>query len=645
LSAADREILELAGAETGDCLDRIEATLLEAEGGHADAEAIDSMFRDAHSIKGTASMVGWKEVASIASTMEDTLGECRETGEFPAKLAAPLLKATDAARKALADESGSGAGPTNEQSAGADVVAPAAPSAPTASRRGIRVGAEKVDRMLDAVGETVLHHRRLEHVLGERIVAAGDDIAEEELGLGERLLDELQDSVIEMRTLPLSSITGSFPRAVRDVATAEGKEVELVITGAETQLDRVILEGISDAITHLLRNAVAHGIESPKEREAAGKPAIGRVELRAGQREGMVAIEVADDGGGVSQELLERGEEVGSLADVLAAPGFSTAAEVTELAGRGVGLDAVKEHVESLAGSLEIRSEPGRGTETILLLPLTLALLRVLLCERGGQPFGVPLPSVREVVLATDVTSLSGRPSIERHGESISLADLAAMLGTSAPPLPSAPTAMIIASSARSVAVACDRVLGDQEVVVKTLGPLLAGVNGYLGAAILGDGRVALILDPNHLLKTQVAASLAVEAPAGQADEERSAPTVLVVDDQFTVRELQRSILETSGYRVETARNGREALERLAAVPEIDIVLTDVEMPEMDGFALLAAIRQHADRSSLPVVVISALEGEEDRRRGIEQGADAYIVKQEFDQQTLLDTILRLVGS
>jgi len=201
---------------------------------------------------------------------------------------------------------------------------------------------------------------------------------------------------------------------------------------------------------------------------------------------------------------------------------------------------------------------------------------------------------------------------------------------------------MILVSPARVAGITCDRVLGDQEVVMKRLGPLLADVPGYLGAAILGDGRVALILDPSHLSAKHASGSVPSRPVAER--EERSAPNVLVVDDQFTVRELQRSILETAGYRVQTARDGREALERILGDADIDMVLTDVQMPEMDGLELLTAIREQPEHASLPVVIVTSQGSDSDKRRGAEKGADAYIVKDEFDQQALLETIDRLVG-
>lgn len=639
MSELDPETLEIARDEAAECMERIERNLLALEGGGDDPDLIDALFRDAHSVKGAAGMVGWKGVASIAHSMEDKLEGARDRGELEKELIDPLLKEVDEMRQAVV--AAAAATPT-EQAPTPEVDRAGASARPTEEpRHAMRVDAGKVDRMLDAVGEAVLHRRRLEHIVGDRIVAAGDDVAEEELDRGERLLDELQDAVIEMRTLPLSSVTAPFPRAVRDLAATEGKEVDLAISGAETQLDRVILEGIADPIVHLLRNAVAHGVESPDERERAGKPRRGRIELRAEQRGGTVALQVSDDGRGVSAELLEQANELGSLADVLTTAGFSTAVEVGDLAGRGVGLDSVKSHVEALGGSVEVRSEPGRGLEVTLLLPVTLALLNVLLCERDGRPFGLPVSSVREVLTVRDAASLGGRPCLEHRGEAIPLGDLATMVGGSAPPLPQLPPAVVLASATRAVAVAVDRVLGDRELVVKGLGPLLAGVPSYLGAGILEDGRVALILDPNRLLELPSAGNAPVATPQ---PAKRAAPKVLVVDDQFSVRRLQRSILEAAGYRVETARHGREALQRIAADPDLEMVITDIQMPEMDGFELLGAIRQDPEHEALPVAIVTSKGSEADRQRGAEAGADAYIVKEEFNQQALLETIGRLVG-
>ncbi len=669
------DLIQIFREEAAEHLDGMVSCLIAVEAGQASGEATDALFRHAHSIKGSAGMVGLQEAGAIANAIEDVLQRARETGALSPLLTEPLLHATDALRRAIAGERGIApaavkalaAGGPGERHTGGErhhrrrtahrrrvghrehqavehhEVAVDTPR-DIARPRSIRVAAHRVDRMLDAVSETVLHHRRLEHML-DGAPRRPDEAIEQEVDRGERLLDELQETVLELRMVPLSSITSPLPRAVRDLAAAEGKQVDLEITGAETQLDRVLLDGMAEAINHLLRNAVAHGIELPDVREHAGKPRRGALKLHAEPRGGQVAIEVRDDGGGVAADALAEGARRGSLVDVLAEAGFSTAEGVSEIAGRGVGLDAVKRQVESVGGSLAIDTEPGRGTSTTLLLPVTLALLRVLVVKRGGQRFGLPLASVTEVVAVEQVMMLGGRPSILVREESLPLSDLAPVIGMVAPDLPEISRALVVDATNGRLAVACEEAIVEQEVVVKPLGRSLAGASGYLGAAILGDGAVVLVLDPAYLVRQAPRASAAIRVGAAAALRARQAPKVLVVDDQFTVRELQRSILRTAGYRVEVACDGREALDALGATGDFDIVVTDLQMPEMDGLALLGAIRADPDRSSLPVIVVTSRGSDEDRKRGAQAGADAYIVKDEFDQQALLEAVKRLVGA
>ena len=685
MSQPEAEFLGIFRDEANERLDTMSSALMAIEKGIAPPNVIDSLFRDAHTIKGGAGMLGLEEIGVLAHAVEDVLAEARREGQLRPGLADPLLRAGDALRAlvnedeevdrdgiaALIAELAAAPGSAHEPVDAAGEPDPENPSLrlvrkraatpapegtpPTVERRGqgaqeraargrtVRVPAEKLDVLLDLVGETVLHRQRLGHM-----VASGDpeqrESLSDELDLGDRLLGALQDAALQTRTLPFGSITGPFPRALRDIAIAEGKEVDLVVEGTETELDRVILEGLSEPLVHVLRNAVAHGIESPEERGAAGKPPRGRVVLAAEQRGGLVAVSVSDDGRGVSPELLARAPSGGSLVEILAQPGFSTRGEVSGLAGRGVGFDAVKAHVESFGGSMQIESEPGSGMSVTLLLPLTLALLDVLLVERGSHVFGVPLASVQEAVAVTETLSLSGRKALELRGASIPFTDLADLLDVDAPPLAARAPAIIVGAAGRQAALACDRLIGESEVVVKELGPLLGSLSGYLGAAILGDGRVALLLDPSSAVTIRGRAATPEVVPPAAA-EPTAARTVLVVEDSFMVRELQRSILEAAGYRVVTAKHGVEALERLAADSEIELVVTDLDMPEMDGFALTEAIRASAEWRSLPVVVVTSRTGDDDRRRGVEAGADAYMVKDSFDQHALLDTVARMVGA
>ena len=649
MSAQEPEFLGIFRDEANERLDSIVEVLLALEHGAGGPDAVERLFRDTHTIKGSAAMLGLDDVRNLAHAVEDVLADVRDGGVFPVALADPLMRAADALRAQVNDDGPADPELVAELAAFAegapDEVDQTSPTthestAPVAAdKRTVRVPAEKLDRLLDLVGETVLHRRRLQHDLAG--VGSQSGQLADELDLGDRLLGELQDAAIRARTLPLGSITGPLPRAVRDAAVAAGKDVELIVAGAETELDRVILEGLSEPLVHMLRNAVAHGIESPSERERAGKPARGRVELAAEQRGRLVAVTVADDGRGVGRDLLERAQSAGSLVELLTQPGFSTSERVDNLAGRGVGLDAVRAYAQMVGGDLEIESEPGEGMRITLLLPLTLALLEVLLVERGANVFGLPLPSVQEAVSVTQVLSLTGREALELRGESVHLVDLADLVGTAAPSLAPNSPALVVAATGRRIAAVCDRVLGEEEVVVKSLGSLLASTSGYLGAAILGDGRIALLLDPTALVRKAPRALVTHEA---SATDTGTATKLLVVEDSFAVRELQRSILEAAGYRVETAKNGKDALDRLTRDDDISLVVTDIDMPEMDGLALTQAIRARPDRSSLPVVVVTSHAGPDDRQRGIDAGADAYMVKREFDQNALLETVGRLVG-
>jgi two-component system, chemotaxis family, sensor kinase CheA len=719
MSDLDAELADIFRQEAVERLDQMDVGLLAVEAGDAGGADLDSLFRNVHTIKGAAGMLGLDDIRALAHAAEDILASVRTAGTFPPQLAAPLLRTTAVLRacvtgaqepvgEAIADltatssalspapadpPSGGASGtsppeapaaephdapaaephdapaaephdapaaephdapatsrrtaPVEHPANGAGTGPPAAAAgagpaatAPKAGERPLRVPAQKIDRLLDVVGELVQFRGQTAHTLGGE-GQLSPEFADVLAG-GDRMLSELKDTAIGMRTLPLSAITRRLPLAVRDIALETGKDVELTVAGADTELDRVILESLHDPLAHLLSNAVIHGIESPAERERAGKPRRGRLEVRAVPRGSLVEIVVADDGGGISPEVMEQARREGSLTDVLARPGYSTAAELTDRAGRGVGLDAVNSYARSLGGSLEVRSEPGRGMEIHLLLPVALAQLEVLLFERGKAVYGVPLGAVEEVVLITATLMLEGRPALDVRGQALPVADVAALLGAEAPPLGERSPALVVSAGGRRALAVCDTVLGEHEALVKSLGPLLRGTEGYLGAAILGDGRIALLVEPLVLTRgTQRA--LRVSAPDA-ARPVAAPPKVLVVEDSFTVRELQRSILEAGGYPVVTARDGRDALGVIDTDPEIALVLTDLDMPQLDGLELTRAIRATDQRSSLPVIIVTSRGSAEDRQHGIEAGADAYMAKHDFDQQALLATVERLVG-
>jgi two-component system chemotaxis sensor kinase CheA len=601
------DFLDIFRTEATERLETIADLLMRAELGDSDSSAVHALMREAHTLKGAAGMVGLSDVADDAHALEDAVGPVRESGgPLPATLVPSLLALVDRMRL------GALGAPSPEQ--------PAAAAAPR-----VRVNAEKVDRLLDLVGETIVHRRHTEK----------DE--------GDLLLDELKDAALRMRMQPLSSIAGPLRRAVRETANALEKDVDLVLTGTETELDRAILEELPDVLIHLVRNAVDHGIEAPDERIRNGKPRSGRLEVGASQRGSLVEITVSDDGRGVDAALV--GGDEHELAERLAEPGMSTAAHVTEFSGRGVGLDSVRQFATSHGGSLAVRTAAGRGTEIVITLPFTLALAQVLLFERGSNIFALPLASVDEVVRVDHLLSLGGRPSLELHGEPVPAADLADVVGADAPPLGATPRAVVMAAAGRRLAALCDRLLGEEEVVVNGLVPPLDRLPGYLGTAVLGDGRIVLVLDAAALVLADRGGARRANAQPLAAAGASQPSKVLVVEDSFTIRELQRSILEASGYAVTTAENGRHALSLLDRDPSISLVVSDVDMPELDGFGLATAIRAHPDRCDLPIVIVTSRDTDEDRRRGAEAGADAYVVKSAFDQGTLLATVERLIGA
>ena len=566
------------------------------------------------------------ELAAARTALTAGTGTGNGTEPAPADSAAPEPAAPE---------------PAAPEPALAEPAAASRPAAASGTGPVVRVPAGKIDQMLDLVGEVVLSHRRLEHSVG---AAAGlpEEVARQ-LSAEQQLLGELTDSAVRMRTLPVSAITGPLPRAIRDIAQAVGKQVEFTVTGAETELDRAILESLAEPLTHLLRNAVSHGIEPPEERRRAGKPACGRLELRAVPRGSLVEISVRDDGRGIAAGTAEEAAREGSLTEVLARPGYSTAAEVTDLAGRGVGMDAVQCYARSVGGSLEVRSQPGQGLEATLLLPLALAQLEVLLLRRGPDVYGIPIAAVDEVLLVTGTHSVQGRPAVAVRGHPVPLADIAAVLGLTAPALPDHPAAFIVSAAGRRVAIQCDRLIGAEEVVVKPLGPL-AQADGCLGATILGDGRVALLIEPGLLTRRAGPRAAAVPSAGQVAARAATHPVkILVVEDSFTVRELQRSIFEAAGYRVATAADGRDALAVLQRDLEIAVVVSDLDMPGLDGLGLTRAVRADPGRSALPVIIVTARGTEQARQQGIAAGASAFIAKAQFDQRELLATVGRLV--
>ena len=478
------------------------------------------------------------------------------------------------------------------------------------------------------------------------------------------VVGDLQEQAMELRMLPVSTVFNSFPRAMRDLARQYKKDVELIIEGGDTELDKKVLEEINDPLVHIMRNAVDHGIEPAAERVAAGKPAAGTIKLSARQEGDHIVIEVSDDGAGIDPARVKAAavrkgylteSEAKSMSDrearyLIFEKGFSTAAIITEISGRGVGMDVVREFVvERLKGSLDVDSELGQGTRFRLTIPLTLAIIRALLLRVSGQTFALPTSSVEETarVEPSEIIKVEGHEVIRRQRRTIPLVPLRDILGLDAIEQDSEGGKIPVATLAFSghrLGLIVDAFVGEQQIVIKTLGTHLKRVDNVAGVTILGAGEVVPILSVPDLMANGRQLTGARMRRTGQVKEKQAGPRkILICEDSFTTRELERSIFEAAGYDVETATDGAMGLARLREGLNPDAVVTDVQMPNMTGFELTKAIKSDETLAHIPVIIVTSLERDEEKAEGINAGADAYITKSVFNQDTLLETVERLI--
>jgi two-component system chemotaxis sensor kinase CheA len=475
--------------------------------------------------------------------------------------------------------------------------------------------------------------------------------------------DAISEQVMAIRLLPAGSMFAPFERLVRDLSRQIGKEARLELVGTETELDRRILDELRDPLMHMLRNSLDHGLEPATERLKLGKPAQGLLRLAAAQRGDRVHITVADDGRGLDIDAIratavrrgllsaERAENIDtpSLIDLIFHPGFSTRSSVSEISGRGVGMDVVRQHVTRLGGTISVSSARDKGTTFTISVPLTLATTHVLLVEDAGQTYAIPSSSVERTgrMRAIELRRLEGRSTIDVDGQVVPVVELSAVLQR---PRSDAPAAdewrpfFILRSDERAVALLTDRLIDETELVVKGLGAPLKRVRHVSGAAVLGTGAVVVILNPADVFKSSQGKLESAPRVAASVEKEMEPrrKRVLVVDDSVMTRTLERTILESAGYTVVVASDGAHALEMLDETP-VDAIVSDVEMPRMTGLELTTALRQDERWRHLPVVLVTSLDSPEHVERGAAAGADGYIVKGRFDQNDLLQAVARLV--
>ena len=709
--------------EARDRLKGLTAAVLRLEEVPGAQDAMAEVLRQGHNLKGSARMLGLIDIAQVVHHLEGLFVAAQQDARrLDAEAFDVVFSTIDALQvrveqlaRGLSDApdvsalcrtlSDLASGPVRPAHYGAAAAAPADPASgpappPATVRQSLRVPVEKLDGLTHLAAELVIQSlkasqrhvelRRLDTALGRlrdrareaRLAPAGNtgpefgEYAEALEHLSRRLrqfcgefsddrvrlnliTEEFRQNVISLTMLPLLTVFDAFPRAARDLARQFEKEIEVTIRGRETELDKKIIEQISDPLVHLVRNAIDHGIERPAERLRKVKPAAGQLLISAEQQGNRILISVHDDGRGIDPEELRAAAirrglapaadlerwTAAELLDLVFQPGFSTRASTTDVSGRGVGMDVVKNVVVRLGGAVRIQSDPEHGTTVVLDLPLSLALLRVVLVETGDELFALPTASVRRLlhVKPEDITAVAGGQVIDLAGETIPLTSLSVLLNGSATPAKSRQPVLVARAGEASFGLLVDAVHEEQELVFEELRHPLREHRTFAGAAILGNGDIVPILDVHALFEL---ASRKPSIQAGPAPERPAAARVgrvLVVEDSLVAGELQKSILIAAGYEAEIAHDGAEAFEMLLQKPW-DLVVADVDMPLMDGLELTARLRADERFHNLPVVIVTARDTIEDRRRGFDVGADAYVLKREFDQSHLLDTVKRLIG-
>jgi two-component system chemotaxis sensor kinase CheA len=716
------KFIEQFKAETRDHIQKLNLGILELEKNPQNHELLNTMMREAHTIKGSATMMGYKRIADVAHKMEDGFEKAVNNKVVLTKDHFDVIfKCLDAIEPLLEDKvawadkgvarpyveelceeveavfsgqkksekKAAGPEPSKEEPADKKPAKKEKPRPPEAAKdegpnlpqhdasphaeTSMRVDIDRLDKMMNLSGELVISKIRLNDIVkdlygkveAERGLEGPISSLVKDLRTVNNEIDMLtsnmQTEIMNVRLLPIGSLFNIFPRAMRSLAQTKGKDIDFEMKGGETELDKTIIDEMKDPLMHLLRNAVDHGIESAEKRSGEGKPATGKITLSAYQLGSQVIIEVSDDGMGIDsakvrEQAVKKGlvakERISDLAEeqvlqLIFTPGFSTADEVTETSGRGVGLDVVREKVGKLKGMVEVVSSPGVGTKFVVKLPLTLAMTESLLVGAGDDVFTIPVERVVETVRIhlDDIKSVETKDAITVRGHILPLVRIADMFG-----LPKRGIiekayfpVIIVQSVEKRLAILVDRLLGRQEIVSKAIGAPLGNVKNIAGATILGNGKVVLILDIPSMIDSAEGVIRKRPAAAPRRAVAKKKKTILIAEDAMTTAMLEKNILESVGYSVVIARDGQEALAR-AGQERFDLVISDILMPRMDGFELTSRLKKDPVYKDIPVIIVTTRESDDDKRRGLESGADAYLLKSEFTSDTLLDTIERLIG-
>jgi two-component system chemotaxis sensor kinase CheA len=679
--------LDIFLKEAEEHLGSLQKWLLVLEKEPSNKTLIHDLLRNAHTLKGSARMLGIEDISVIAHKMEDLLKEM-EDGErtVDANAVELLLQGTDALTRMIDAMAKGEESPVDlelfvaafEQGhSTAEAIKECSKPESEALGDTVRTSVKTLDSLVNLLGELIINKKRFEDKSAElkALGRSGDEfipvasirefqqaLEEDVLYLG-FLVQELHTEAMTLRMLPLKTITEGFKRMVRDLAKAQGKEIAFEISGEHIEIDRVLLESLKPMFLHMLTNAVDHGIELPEVRTAKGKPAVGTIRLAARHEGNSGVIEIRDDGSGMDPKkiksiALQRGvidkEEAELLRDdealyLTLRPGFSTSEIVTDISGRGVGMDVVKMSIEKVKGNLVLKSEVGVYTEVELQLPLTLAVIDALMVSCAGEQYAIPLSYVQETIKirGEDIATVAGKEVVTIRNATVPLISLANLLGIGEEHADIAGgkvSAVVVKQRDQVIACTIDKNHGTAEIVVKGLGGQLKRVRHTFGATILGDGNPALILDvPDIFAAAEGVSTKGMRHAIQESQSFVSRGHVLVVDDSVTTRTMEKSILVANGYEVVIAISAEDALEKVRNAT-FDLVITDIEMPGLNGFELTEKLRSMDEYRHLPVIIVSSLSKDEHKRKAIEVGAQAYIVKGSFEQGTMLDTVEALIG-
>ena len=532
-----------------------------------------------------------------------------------------------------------------------------------AVRRSLETVREHLlDIETDAVIDTLIGETRQLLVDCQQQLQSHQELFDDFAWNGSQRTQQLYDLALASRMRPFSDLIGGYARMLRDLGRSLGKQVRLVVEGEHTQVDRDVLERLEAPLTHLLRNAVDHGIEAPEERARKGKAAEGLVLLRARHHAGMLVLEISDDGAGIdlaqvrefvvrrqlaSQDQVDQMTE-DEVLSFLFLPGFSMSQQVTEVSGRGVGLDVVQHEIRRMRGNVRLLQTPGRGSVFHLELPLTLSVVRALVVTISGEAYAFPLAQIERMLRLprSAIVQLEGRQHFWLDDEHVGLISAAQLLQSPEQVSEEDIAIVMIRDRDHCHGLAVDNFIGEFTLVLMPLDPRLGKVRDVAAGALLHDGTPVLILDVDDLLNSVnklLGAGQLERIDYASLNQQASAKHVLVVDDSLTVRELERKLLLSRGYQVTVAVDGMDGWNALRA-ERFDLLITDIDMPRMDGIELLKQVRQDPRLRTLPVMVVSYKDREEDRRRGLDAGADYYLAKASFHDEALLDAVQTLIG-